>query len=146
MPKDSKMVYTISCGACIYRTAWCDLRGRNVTEVLLVQPDRNRDVWGIPKGHLDPGETVQQCAVRETIEETGFTPVLIAPLPDVKVKHSREHKTVRAFLATLDESASVKERDRENFQIMWWDIDALPSIHRYQIPLLEEVVRILKNG
>ena len=28
--------------------------------------------WDLPKGHLEPGETIAQCAVREVAEETGI--------------------------------------------------------------------------
>jgi 8-oxo-dGTP pyrophosphatase MutT (NUDIX family) len=35
------------------------------------------DTWGweIPAGRLDPGETLEQAGVRETIEETGWRPL-----------------------------------------------------------------------
>lgn len=40
-----------------------------------------RDKWDLPKGKLDKGETLAQCAVREVTEETGLKDVqLDAPL------------------------------------------------------------------
>ena len=32
-----------------------------------------RGFWDLPKGKLDDGETIQTCAVREVMEETGLT-------------------------------------------------------------------------
>ncbi len=40
-------------------------------EVLLVHRPRYDD-WSIPKGKRDPGETDEDCAVREVLEETGL--------------------------------------------------------------------------
>ncbi len=50
--------------------------------VILFRRDDDRDrflllesarhgTWGFPKGHLEPGETLEQCAAREVQEETG---------------------------------------------------------------------------
>src|SRR5690606_867902 len=42
--------------------------------VLIVHPSGNynrRDPWGIPKGLLDEGESLEEAARRETLEETG---------------------------------------------------------------------------
>ena len=41
------------------------------TEVLLVHRPKYDD-WSLPKGKRDPGETDEQCAVREVEEETGL--------------------------------------------------------------------------
>ena len=44
-------------------------------EVLIVHRPKYND-WSFPKGKLDPGETDEQCAVREVEEETGLRCVL----------------------------------------------------------------------
>lgn len=33
-----------------------------------------RGMWDLPKGHLDPGETLRECAAREVCEECGLDP------------------------------------------------------------------------
>jgi 8-oxo-dGTP pyrophosphatase MutT (NUDIX family) len=40
-----------------------------------------RGKWDLPKGKIDDGETLEQCAVREVEEETGLTKIeLLSPL------------------------------------------------------------------
>lgn len=52
-------------------------------EVLLVHRPRDGD-WSWPKGKVGPGETLPECAVRETAEETGASVVLGRPLATVR--------------------------------------------------------------
>ena len=42
-------------------------------EILLIQDSKDR--WTIPKGHIEPGETAKQTAIREIGEEAGLTDI-----------------------------------------------------------------------
>jgi 8-oxo-dGTP pyrophosphatase MutT (NUDIX family) len=59
-------------------------------------------VWLLPKGHLDPGETAAQAAVREVAEETGIRTRVAAELGSIDfwftLADARVHKTVHHFL------------------------------------------------
>jgi 8-oxo-dGTP pyrophosphatase MutT (NUDIX family) len=84
---------TTSCGACVYRD------NKNGVELLLVRPFEDRDAWGIPKGHIGLGETVEQCAVREVKEETGLDVLLEDRLTIVYARYGDTRKKLYAFLA-----------------------------------------------
>jgi 8-oxo-dGTP diphosphatase len=51
--------------------------------VLLVHRPKYDD-WSFPKGKADPGETIEQTALREVREETGLECKIICPLPSVR--------------------------------------------------------------
>jgi predicted NUDIX family NTP pyrophosphohydrolase len=83
-------------------------------EVLLVHARGatfRRPLFGIPKGLVEPGESLAAAAQRETEEETGLRVVLGADLGSVRQKSG---KTVHAFLATLapGSEAAVDDKGR----------------------------------
>lgn len=63
---------------------------------------RGRLMWSLPKGHVEPGETREQAAIREVQEETGITGKILAPLGAIDfwfvADGRRIHKTVHHFL------------------------------------------------
>jgi 8-oxo-dGTP pyrophosphatase MutT (NUDIX family) len=46
-------------------------KAKQPLEVLLIGSRRNGR-WGIPKGHIEPGETTRETATREAFEEAGI--------------------------------------------------------------------------
>ena len=65
---------------------------------LLVRPRRRRDEWVLPKGHVEPGESLEQTAVREVREETGVDAAVVAPLGTVEYQAGGELAVVEFFL------------------------------------------------
>jgi 8-oxo-dGTP pyrophosphatase MutT (NUDIX family) len=78
-------------------------RFRDGSRFLLVHPSgsyNRRAPWSIPKGELEPGESPEECAIRETREETGIACRILSALGDMTYKKS--HKRIIAFLAEPD--------------------------------------------
>ncbi len=55
--------------------------------------------WAFPKGHVEPGETLEQTAVREVREETGVTASPLIPLPETRYTNDRGEARVIHWFA-----------------------------------------------
>ncbi|WAB84138.1 NUDIX domain-containing protein [Microcella daejeonensis] len=90
--------------------------------VLLVHRTQHKDVT-IPKGKVDPGETLPQTAVREIAEETGFDVELGAPLGTVEYRlPNGRQKVVHYWSAEVDPGAAERhsyEANGEIFALEW---------------------------
>jgi predicted NUDIX family NTP pyrophosphohydrolase len=74
-------------------------------EVLLVHPSgpyNRKAPWGIPKGLVDEGESLEDTARRETLEETGVTAGELVELGFMDYTKSRKRIFAFAGLAPLD--------------------------------------------
>jgi len=84
---------------------------------LLVESRKVAGEWVLPKGHLEPGETPEETAVREVIEEGGAEARVVRFL-DV-VEFGQDAGTVRCAYYLLELVRTVAaEEDRE---IAWVD-------------------------
>jgi 8-oxo-dGTP pyrophosphatase MutT (NUDIX family) len=85
--------------------------------ILLVKARKDPAVWIFPKGHIDPGETAEATALRETQEEAGVDGELLGPVgPPLEYLSGREPVSVRYFLIRAgSESPSPEGREKQWF-------------------------------
>ena len=106
---------------------WRRVDGR--VELLLVHRD-DRDDWSFPKGKLDAGETLRECAVREVLEETGLRCSLGERLSLVEYRDARDrHKGVVYWLMVVEKGRF--EPNDEVDACGWFDPASARSILTY---------------
>jgi 8-oxo-dGTP pyrophosphatase MutT (NUDIX family) len=96
--------------------------------VLLVRAKRVPDVWILPKGHIEAGESAAEAALRETEEEAGVTGELLGPIgKPLEFDNGREFVSVQYFLIrTVSESLSTDGRLKQ-----WFPFDDAISAVRF---------------
>lgn len=89
--------------------------------------------WCLPKGHVEPGETLTQTAEREVAEETGITGRVLTKLGTIDywfaTSDRRIHKVVHHYLleATGGELTTDNDPDHEAIDVAWFP---LLEVHR----------------
>jgi len=63
--------------------------------------------WSLPGGAQKLGETVEECAVREVLEETGLQVSLIGLIDVINSIQSDENKHIRYHYTLVDFAASI---------------------------------------
>ena len=98
--------------------------------VLVVHRPRYDD-WSLPKGKLDPGESFEDAAVREVLEETGVRCRLVRELEAHSYTDDQGRpKVVRWWLmeAVAD---GVHEPDAEVDEVRWVALADAPALLSY---------------
>lgn len=130
-----------SCGAVIFR------KHHGNTELLLIK-HTNGGHWSFPKGHVEPGETEAQTALREVREETGLEVQIDTSFREV-VSYSPRKDTIKNvvyFLAWV-KSKEIRPQPEEVSQVKWVEISLAPKWLSYDNDrqLVSRVKAIIKK-
>ena len=83
-------------------------------KILIVRAKQDPSNWIFPKGHVEPGESLKQTAVREVREEAGVISEIVSALsPVVRFEKNNQEIRVRYFLAELrSEVRALENREK----------------------------------
>lgn len=88
-------------------------------------------IWSLPKGHVEPNESIETAALREVQEETGIEATIIVKLSDIrywfyanKMKHS---KIVHFFLMRYVSGTPTPQMGEVD-ETLWARLDELPEM------------------
>lgn len=90
-------------------------------EVLLIHRQRYDD-WSWPKGKLDRGETLAECAVREVYEEVGLPSTLGIPLPTIRYAVKAGMKEVHYWASFAGDMPPIPD-GKEVDKVIWHSPD-----------------------
>ncbi|KIA81399.1 hypothetical protein QR66_05010 [Chromobacterium piscinae] len=110
----------------------------NAGKALLVRQYRvliDREVWAIPAGGVDVGETSLAAAGRELLEETGHAALALRPLIAFYPTYGSSNQLFEIFLAERTERRCEQIDGNEVLETGWFDGgEVMEMIARNEIP------------
>ncbi len=136
------MYYEKSCGAVVYR------RQSGKIEYLLILNKKPGTAghWGFPKGHVETGETEEETARREILEETGLPVRFIPGFRTVSHYSPRPgaEKDAIYFLAELV-MGEIKLQESEVAAYKWCTPETAMDLLTHDAAVLDEAIRFLNE-
>jgi putative (di)nucleoside polyphosphate hydrolase len=107
-------------------------------EVLLLKKPRKRDAWQLPQGGVEHGETIEQAALRELMEEAGIAASVLSVSErcyqyDFPASYRRFRpdsvcgQCIRFVIATVDAGVTVHVDGKEIEDHVWMAPEAIGS-------------------
>ena len=120
-------------------------------EILLIY---RRGFWDLPKGKLDAGESIPDCAIREVQEETGLKSIELGPFICTTThayydkwlsKEVEKHTHWYAMLSLANETL-VPQTEEDIEKIEWVPMEQLPQYLLKTYPTICTVFEAFNAG
>lgn len=108
-----------------------------------------RGFWDLPKGKLDKGETIEECALREVQEETGVSQLTLAKLIDITYhdyfdKYLQNEVTKETYwyqMKTNGTEKPVPQTEEDIEEIKWVPADEINDYLKKSYSNIQQVVQ-----
>jgi 8-oxo-dGTP pyrophosphatase MutT (NUDIX family) len=139
----------VSAGGVVYRRS--GEHGDHIEIVLVARPKQN--LWALPKGTPESGETTEETAIREVAEETGLEVRIEREIGSISYWYAiaqegvRVHKVVHHFLMQAT-GGDVSLHDHEYDVADWFDIHEALSRMSYpnECHIVEQAGALIRDG
>ena len=102
--------------------------------------------WDLPKGKLDPGETIEECALREVKEETGLTNVVLGKELGITFHTYTERGTLILKethwfeMKAVGNETLIPQTEEDILEVKWVDKDGLEECKKNSYPGIVEML------
>ena len=126
-------------------------RGPEGIEVLLCGRSAE-NLWALPKGTPEPGETLEQTALREVREETGVEVEQEGTVGEIRYWFSRPQEGVRYFKTVRHYlmrpvGGDPSFHDQEFDEVRWFPIEEALRLLTYQneVKILQQALKLVRE-
>ena len=132
----------VAAGGVVFR------EGDEGIEIVLVSR-RSSGLFALPKGKVDPGEQVQQTAVREVREESGLEAEILEELGEVRYWFTDENRErvdkVVYFFLMRPTGGDMADHDHEFDDVGWYHLAEAERLltHKNQLHILHRAAELI---
>ncbi|MEQ8903947.1 NUDIX domain-containing protein [Ekhidna sp.] len=114
-----------------------------------------RKVWDIPKGKVDKGESIEECAIREVEEETGVKGVIDKEIDAVWHTYTTKKKYILKkthwyAMHCVDDKLMAPQKGEGIKKVEWMDLEqvrvALHDSYRSIRYVMQEYTKLMKEA
>lgn len=123
--------------------AGCYLVNLNTKKLALIFREKQQD-WSFPKGHLENNETLKDCAIRETAEETKRIAEIIENIEPIIEKYTTpKGEECECFMYVAIDKGKSDNTSVDTHDTYWFDIEEVED--RLSYDSLKNSWRIVKD-
>jgi len=124
-----------------------DIKNKNVALIYRIK----QNDYTFPKGHLEPNETLEDCALRETAEETKRDGEIIKSIPPIIERYTTpSNEKCVCYMYVAKDIGPSDNNSEDTHDLIWTHINEVENKLSYQslkdswMQILQKILNLLK--